>query len=357
MRYWFFAILLANVIFFLWEFHYGAFEPAESPDTALQSGEKQILLVREVNGDSALTQRPAPHLSLPDIADIDLPPIAIDAEPAGNAGRGAEQNDALLLDAQQPASQGGEPEAVEQLPPELAVPENMADVEPVTEPPAVSEIAQTAEPTADTAAEPPSAAENTQIQTPQAEPAIVKPNETDSAAPEPAAPPEPSKTEAVQTACYVLGPVKSADALNALLNQYRPQLAAVELSATEKRKNDSHLVYYPAAASQEQALANAEMLRNNYGIKDLLLFRSGELQGAISLGVFSNEQRAKLAQNQFEKKGLHTEIRPRYPAEAHYSVRARWSEAQAAAAKSLSDALQKTYPPMGRTVSACADKR
>jgi hypothetical protein len=314
MKYWFFSLLLANAIFFLWEFHYGALEPPKTPDTTMAGGEKQILLLSEA-GSNSLSQRPESARLVPEVFASVM-----------------EISNALLQDAQQPLVKAAEPETAGQAPVlEQAASENNASTE------AVEEIS--------TNPAPPQIAEQ-----PETEQAADELGPENGIPPEPASPPKP---EAMHTSCYAAGRSINVEALNNLLGRYRPQLTALELTVREKRKNGSYLVYYPPAATLEQSIATAETLRNNYGVSDLLVFRNGELKGTISLGVFSNEQRAKIAQSQLEKKGVHAKIMPRYPLEKNYFVRARWSEQQTAAAKQLSDALKKNYPAMGRTASVC----
>jgi hypothetical protein len=354
MKYWFFALLLANAIFFLWEFHGGALQPAETP--ALSGGEKQILLLRETVGLTS-TQRPeSARLSPETFASVmaisnsliqdKQQSLITDAETEAARQAASENNAAAAAEKTPPMPENIRTTQPEQLvakadeasagpstPPVLA-PENEATAEAVTEAPATQ---------ADTSGAAP------------AEQSAAVPSVATAALPEAVPLPEAPKAEIMHTSCHAAGKVVNPDALKRLLDRYRPQLTELELSSREKRKNDSYLVYYPPGATLEESIATAEMLRNDYGVSDLLVFRNGELKGAISLGVFSNEQRARLAQSQFEKKGVHAKIMPRYPLEKNYYVRTRWSEQQTAAAKQLSSALKQNYPAPGRTADACGD--
>ena len=158
------------------------------------------------------------------------------------------------------------------------------------------------------------------------------------------------------TACYMAGPIKDAAVLNALLTQFRPQLTELAMSfpnpASKTRKHNAYTVYYPAPPSMEESLTTATLLKKKYGIKDLQVFRDGEMKGAIALGVYSNERNALSAKSQFEQKGLQVQIKPRFPVESAYKVRMRWTEQQEKTAEQLVDALSETYPDTQR-ISNC----
>lgn len=444
MKYWFFAALLANVVFLLWEFHYGAFDH-ESPNAAQENEEQQILTVSEANrltppdapastapaeslaglqaqyealpedpqtpttGESALTaaapaqsdvgaQKTVPaeteeaahditvvKKEINAVAESSAPP-AITAEkeqtaapPISKTPETADvsvQAQAQAVPTQQHATNASaesalapampdekketEATASSTLPEAAKIPAQAQPVQTeqvaaqtqssgeLAAPPSESVMPQATSPAAEKPAAVPANSEQTQTAS-----TTAAENSADNAPQQPPTVQELPKPEVLKTACYSAGPVENTAAFEALLNHYRPQLKEVEFAATEKRKNNTYLVYHPAAATIEQSIATAEMLRSNYGISDLLVFREGELKGMISLGVFSNEQRAKTAQSQFEAKGVHAEIRPRYPLEVHYSVRMRWNEQQAEAAQQLSNALKKRTTGVRQMVRGC----
>jgi hypothetical protein len=170
-------------------------------------------------------------------------------------------------------------------------------------------------------------------------------------------PPPPQishKQDNVLTACYMAGPVKHVETFNSLLREFRPQLTELVMSPTQgrkKRNHNSYVVYYPAPASMEESLLTATNLKNNHGIKDLYVINDGEIKGAISLGVFSNERNAESAKSKFEQKGLQVRIKPRFPIESAYKVRMRWTAQQEHIAEQLVDALAQSYPDTKRITS------
>lgn len=189
----------------------------------------------------------------------------------------------------------------------------------------------------------------------EAQPAKNKNGKPDSSAKEIPPPPQIShKQDNVLTACYMSGPVKHVETLTTLLREFRPQLTELVMSPAQdrkKRNHNSYVVYYPAPASMEASFLTAANLKNNHGIKDLYVINDGEIKGAISLGVFSNEKNAESAKSKFEQKGLQVRIKPRFPIENTYKVRMRWTAQQERIAEQLVDALSQSYPDTKRITS------
>ncbi|MGR8934796.1 MAG: hypothetical protein ACU837_10465 [Gammaproteobacteria bacterium] len=338
MKYWFFVAVLANVVFLLWEFHYGTFDAAELPDAA-ENSEKRILLVSELNTD-AQGRSAGRSASLTEKREV-LPPSPQRDEAARSVPVAAGAQDAAA--ETETLAEVSE----RQRQPEKAEKERLPLTESAVLAATPAPIPTAGENTA--TAVTPVIADNGQSAEPPDERQTTARTITANEPAEPAS----QEAEVLQTACYKVGPVENRVAFEALLDTYRTQISSVEFSIQEKRKNDSHIVYYPAEATLEQSIATAEMFRRDYGIRDLLVFRNGELKGAISLGVFSNAQRAKTAQSQFEKKGLYVVVRPRYPTETHYSLHVRWNDRQASAAEQLSDVLKQGYSARRQSAAGC----
>jgi len=155
------------------------------------------------------------------------------------------------------------------------------------------------------------------------------------------------KQDSVSSACYTAGPIKDDGAFHALLNRFRPQLKSLSLSPAKSGKSQkriSYVVYYPASSTMEGSLHNADVLKTEYGIRDLQIINEGELKGAISLGIFSNETNAQTAKSRLEQQGLEVKIAPRFPDnDIFYTVRLRWTEPQTRDARRLTDALTKNH--------------
>lgn len=155
------------------------------------------------------------------------------------------------------------------------------------------------------------------------------------------------KQDTVSSACYTAGPIRDEEAFNALLIRFRPQLKSLSLAPAKSgkpRKHTSYVVYSPAPSTMEGSLHNADVLKIEYGIRDLQIINEGELKGAISLGIFSNEANAQTAKSRLLQQGLEVKIAPRFPGnDIFYAVRLRWTEAQAQDARRLTNALAKNY--------------
>jgi hypothetical protein len=164
----------------------------------------------------------------------------------------------------------------------------------------------------------------------------------------------PHSQDKVLTTCYIAAPANSVEKLNTLLRQFRPQLTELAIApaqADKARKRNRFVVYYPAPPSMEESLLTATLLKNNHGLKDLQVIRDGEMKGAISLGVFSNERNAQAAKSKFEQQGLQVRIKPRFPTDSAYKVRMRWTAEQEPIAEQLVDALIQSYPDTQRITS------
>ena len=121
---------------------------------------------------------------------------------------------------------------------------------------------------------------------------------------------EPVKSAEIAS-CYEAGPFKDLT----YFEQWRKQTGIAPKLITpvrhEEREVTGYLVYYPAPVDFEQALANVAMLKRK-GITDYWLFRKGDSKGEISLGLFRNKTRAEVLERQLSAKGLDVLIKPRY---------------------------------------------
>lgn len=364
MKYWLLAVLLANITLFLVEFHYGAFESAISKDIGNES--RQERMPYSSSGGS----------NLPGATRLASPRHFFNAnaskEPQKNAGSPKDGQPILPDNISKPdASAQPSPLGLIQTPEEHGIPARADDNATVDKESLALPALQSAKQTLTETREPSKAA----IEGDSAQPEVIKPisqvskkdaSETPSVKNkafkdgvlinELAHPQKTSrKPDNVMTACYTTGPIKNVATLNALLRKFRPQLTELAMSspgqARKAKKNNTYTVYYPAPPSMEESLATAAILKNNHGIKDLQIFRDGEMKGAISLGVYSNEQNALAAKSQFEQKGLQVQIKPRFPVQNDYKVRMRWTEQQENTAEQLIYALSGTYPDIKRIYS------
>jgi hypothetical protein len=111
------------------------------------------------------------------------------------------------------------------------------------------------------------------------------------------------------TLCARVGPFSSedADSLIAALPAYITLLSDV---SEEYARVDGYYVLIPTLASRAAGIRKLEEL-DKAGVKDTWLFRAGELENAISLGLFRREAGARRRAQNVAKKGFTTEVKER----------------------------------------------
>jgi len=118
--------------------------------------------------------------------------------------------------------------------------------------------------------------------------------------------------------CYQIGPFVTEQGLEdwLVLNDF----AKAPRFKQEHEVLVSYLVYYPPAPSYDQSKKNVQMLKDK-GVTDYWLFTKGEDRGVISLGLFKKQSRALRLQQKFIQLGLQVEMMPRYQTELAWFAR------------------------------------
>lgn len=114
---------------------------------------------------------------------------------------------------------------------------------------------------------------------------------------------EPVKPAApvVKSKCYEVGPFD--DELSAKQWLDDQALESKEIVRKENAVPTDYQVYYPAAKTPEQSKLDKAMLYDN-GIKDVWKIPAGELEGAFSVGVFTDDERANVLKEELAQKGV-----------------------------------------------------
>jgi hypothetical protein len=119
--------------------------------------------------------------------------------------------------------------------------------------------------------------------------------------------------------CYRL----SGFANNKDIPDIRERLAALEIDSRpvveQQKVQKGFWVFLPAFENDDLARAKIRELRAAE-IHDVWLFRKGPLKGAISLGLFAQEHRAKRLQDRVRQKGFEPVVKPRYVDRTVYGV-------------------------------------
>ncbi len=110
-----------------------------------------------------------------------------------------------------------------------------------------------------------------------------------------------------KTFCYKIGPFQDKNSLDQWLALNKSTISRSFQIEKSDLLDSKYLVYSPATGNIEQSKENIQKFQK-MGIDNLWLFRKGELEGAISFGLFSKENRALDLQNKLSAKGLDAKI-------------------------------------------------
>ena len=102
--------------------------------------------------------------------------------------------------------------------------------------------------------------------------------------------------------CVTVDQIAEAQQLTTLLNLLRPAGAGNIEQGEQAGVRGSYWVMLPPYSDKSAADASAKILSERK-LRDFFIVRSGEYENAISLGVFSNEERARRRQQQLDALG------------------------------------------------------
>lgn len=257
MKNLFFLALLANLVFFLWQYNAGAFRHEADKPEPVNPNPKQIWLVSELEKKQSLTVA-ASHASA--VKTTLTAPTAVISRPEKN-------------NPQQPV---------------ISTVTNTTNVAVATKTPATpAAIASLPE-------------KNNSPQT------VVAPVTSTISA---------TTTTAVKTFyCYQIKGFADKVAATRWTQQQSVDAASVQFKEIPPVVSD-YVVNYPAAATFAESKKNIETLKA-HGINNFFMINHGEFKGSISLGVFKNEVRAIKAQQIFTNKGINAKITKRYKSPA-----------------------------------------
>lgn len=133
----------------------------------------------------------------------------------------------------------------------------------------------------------------------------------------PANSPEPSPVKAALI-CYEVGPFAEMSLLKQWLKA--KALSAIDTATKDVNIESDFQVYYPAAKGSEQLQLNKQMLIAK-DVTDFWMVPSGDNKGALSLGVFSDHQRAQNFRSQLLAKGIAVEVKQRFKTQPQFYAR------------------------------------
>lgn len=142
--------------------------------------------------------------------------------------------------------------------------------------------------------------------------------------------------------CVQFGPLSDMQGFIKWLNSLSFKATHFKQFNQEEQVISSYLVYYPAAETYAASKANLKLLQEQ-GQTDLWLFRKGDMRGAISLGLFSQQSRALRIKEKLIKQGIAVEMRPRYKTVKQDFAKLKWRITEQDI-KQILESWQQTQP-------------
>ena len=124
-------------------------------------------------------------------------------------------------------------------------------------------------------------------------------------------PPRINKVKNKLVYCYQVGPFENNNMLDLWSVKNKINKGSLQPFSKYNQEDARYLVYYPAAADYEISKQNVQFFID-MGITDFWLFKTGNLKGAISLGLFAKAVDALALKEKFFNKGINVEIRESY---------------------------------------------
>jgi hypothetical protein len=130
-------------------------------------------------------------------------------------------------------------------------------------------------------------------------------------------PNEPKKNQGTKKLvfCYQVGPFESKTELAEWSNINKVNEGSLQPFSKYNQNDARYLVYFPAAIDYEISKQNVQFFID-MGITDYWLFKTGNLKGAISLGLFEKAVDALALKEKFFNKGINVDIRESYSNES-----------------------------------------
>lgn len=126
--------------------------------------------------------------------------------------------------------------------------------------------------------------------------------------------PSPGSPAIAVKSCYSIGPIKE-DAQIAAVRTWLVALGGDPVLRVDERSElDRYWVYFPPYPTREEAVKTVDRMRSQ-GIEDVIAVSSGEMENAISLGVFSQRSSLERRLQELRALGYDPSVMPRYNTE------------------------------------------
>ncbi|MCF6225911.1 MAG: SPOR domain-containing protein [Xanthomonadales bacterium] len=117
--------------------------------------------------------------------------------------------------------------------------------------------------------------------------------------------------------CATIGPLESAAMVRRLRDRLSAYASRIRERQTEARVERGFWVYLPIADSRNAAIEYTNQL-GSMGINDYFVVTSGEMQNAVSLGLYNNLPNAEMRQKQLQALGFNPQLGARREYETRY---------------------------------------
>ncbi len=117
--------------------------------------------------------------------------------------------------------------------------------------------------------------------------------------------------------CATIGPLDNTNMVRRLRERLGAYTSRIRERQTEARVERGYWVYLPVAESRDAALEFTNQLAS-MGISDYFVVTTGEMQNAVSVGLFNDIQRAQARQQQLQALGFNISLGARREYETHY---------------------------------------
>lgn len=149
--------------------------------------------------------------------------------------------------------------------------------------------------------------------------------------------------------CYSIGPLVDDSQIAAMRTWVVAMGGDPRLRVGERRELARYWVYFPPLPSREEAVARVQQMRD-VGIDDLIVIPRGDMENAISLGVFSQRASLERRLRELRAHGYEPSIVPRYRTQ-----KASWFDVSFDVGEEVSeDMISQRFPGVELSEARCA---
>lgn len=152
-------------------------------------------------------------------------------------------------------------------------------------------------------------------------------------------------------ACYTLGPFSVVADANKAKSFFVGNDTSTQQRAAAVRKRAGYWVYVPPQGSLRKARDVLRSLQSSR-IEDALIIAGGTKENSISVGVYANQEKAKMRKQQIARLGFSVVVEPLYRTQPQY-----WLDVELWKAKTISTSLwtrlTQKYPVISQAKMGC----